>query len=96
MALRVLINFLYILGYRLITWTAEETAECLSLIKILVSNRHEADIGPLICVSYTNNTLDQLLNSVIDSGVTSEVVRIGSQSKSERLTSTKDGTIGGK
>lgn len=44
-----------------------------------------ADLGPIICVTYTNHALDQLLEALFDNKVTSQIVRIGSRSKSERL-----------
>lgn len=57
-----------------------------ALIKTLLANRHGGThLGPIICVTYTNHALDQLLEALIDKGVTSNIVRIGSQSKSERL-----------
>ncbi|KAL5364485.1 hypothetical protein BJX96DRAFT_187908 [Aspergillus floccosus] len=42
-------------------------------------------LGPIICVCYTNHALDQLLEDLLDHNITSQIIRIGSQSKSERL-----------
>ncbi|OJJ85103.1 putative NF-X1 finger and helicase domain protein [Aspergillus glaucus CBS 516.65] len=58
-----------------------------ALIKVLLANkmRGKTRLGPIICVTYTNHALDQLLEALIDKNVTSQIVRIGSQSKSERL-----------
>lgn len=58
-----------------------------ALIKALLANRVQGKtrLGPIICVTYTNHALDQLLEALIDKGVTSQIVRIGSRSKSERL-----------
>ncbi|KAN0075671.1 hypothetical protein V8E54_006941 [Elaphomyces granulatus] len=56
-----------------------------SLVKVLVTNRNGTDIGPVICVCYTNHALDQLLEDLLESGITSQIIRIGSQSKSEKL-----------
>ncbi|KAL8952306.1 MAG: hypothetical protein Q9222_001758 [Ikaeria aurantiellina] len=55
-----------------------------SIIKVLLHNRKACDLGPIICVCYTNHALDQLLEHLIKDGV-KQVVRIGSQSKSEML-----------
>lgn len=40
--------------------------------------------GPIICVCYTNHALDQLLEYLLDHGV-SKIIRMGSRSKSDRL-----------
>ena len=58
-----------------------------ALIKVLLANkkRGKSRLGPIVCVTYTNHALDQLLEALIDKNVTSQIVRIGSQSKSERL-----------
>lgn len=57
------------------------------LIQALFANRRRAeeDIGPIICVCYTNHALDQLLEDLLEKDITTQIVRIGSQSKSERL-----------
>eukprot|EP00955_Chlamydomonas_euryale_P117408 366472-Chlamydomonas_euryale.AAC.3 len=40
----------------------------------------------VLCVCYTNHALDQFLESLLDKGIkTSDIVRIGSQSKSQKL-----------
>ncbi|KAL5048247.1 hypothetical protein BDW71DRAFT_213665 [Aspergillus fruticulosus] len=59
----------------------------IALVKVLLANKLEngANIGPILCVSYTNHALDQLLESLLDQNITMNIVRIGSQSKSERL-----------
>ncbi|KAK5674024.1 hypothetical protein LTS10_013215 [Elasticomyces elasticus] len=54
------------------------------LIKILLDNKKASDLGPIICVCYTNHALDQGLERLVDEGV-QNVVRIGGSSKSERL-----------
>ncbi|KAK0931386.1 hypothetical protein LTR91_000335 [Friedmanniomyces endolithicus] len=54
------------------------------LIKILLHNKKAGDLGPIICVCYTNHALDQGLERLVDEGV-KNVVRIGGNSKSERL-----------
>ncbi|KAH8693395.1 hypothetical protein GQ44DRAFT_792364 [Phaeosphaeriaceae sp. PMI808] len=65
----------------------------IAMIKVLLDNTHRGhhrlraqrpDIGPVICVCYTNHALDQLLEELHSSGVT-QIIRIGSQSKSEVL-----------
>lgn len=68
-----------------------------ALIKVLIqallaserapTNRRRAgeDLGPIICVCYTNHALDQLLEDLLEKKITTQIVRIGSQSKSEKL-----------
>ncbi|KAJ5687614.1 hypothetical protein N7536_010233 [Penicillium majusculum] len=58
-----------------------------ALVKVLLTNKEAArgKLGPILCVTYTNHALDQLLEDLLDNNVTSQIVRIGSQSKSERL-----------
>ncbi|ERF70407.1 hypothetical protein EPUS_05226 [Endocarpon pusillum Z07020] len=53
-----------------------------TLIKALLKNRDAAELGPIICVCYTNHALDQLLENLIKDGV-EQVIRLGSRSKSE-------------
>ncbi|KAL5000354.1 hypothetical protein BDV10DRAFT_183422 [Aspergillus recurvatus] len=59
----------------------------IALIEVLPANKHEngANIGPILYVSYTNHALDQFLESLLGQNITMSIVRIGSQSKSERL-----------
>lgn len=54
------------------------------LIRILTALQNQVDLGPIICVCYTNHALDQLLEHLLDCGIT-QVIRMGSKSKSERL-----------
>ncbi|KAJ5999068.1 hypothetical protein N7451_006878 [Penicillium sp. IBT 35674x] len=58
-----------------------------ALIKVLLANKKKVTkgLGPIICVCYTNHALDQLLEDILDHKITSQIIRIGSQSKSERL-----------
>ena len=58
-----------------------------ALIKVLLASkqRNRTELGPIICVTYTNHALDQLLEALLDNQVTSQIVRIGSRSKSARL-----------
>lgn len=55
----------------------------ISLIKVLLANKFKANanIGPIICVCYTNHALDQLLEDLLAAGI-SHIVRVGSRSKS--------------
>jgi len=55
-----------------------------AIIKTLLKNRDAADLGPIICVCYTNHALDQLLESLVQDHV-EKVIRIGSRSKSDML-----------
>jgi hypothetical protein len=54
------------------------------LIKVLLAARTSADLGPILCVCYTNHALDQQQERLLDEGV-GNIVRIGGKSKSERL-----------
>ncbi|KND86470.1 NFX1-type zinc finger-containing protein 1 [Tolypocladium ophioglossoides CBS 100239] len=54
------------------------------IIKVLLKSKKEAQLGPILCVCYTNHALDQLLEHLLDDGI-SQIIRIGSRSKSERL-----------
>ncbi|RDL33045.1 Uncharacterized protein BP5553_08484 [Venustampulla echinocandica] len=55
-----------------------------AIIKVLLHNRNAADLGPIICVCYTNHALDQLLEHLVRDGVR-QVIRLGSRSKSDLL-----------
>ncbi|TIA79587.1 hypothetical protein D6C76_03537 [Aureobasidium pullulans] len=56
-----------------------------ALVKTLVSNRKTGNLGPILVVTFTNHALDQSLEHLLDQGIT-QIVRLGSRSKSERLT----------
>ncbi|KAF7588507.1 hypothetical protein BBP40_005643 [Aspergillus hancockii] len=58
-----------------------------ALIKVLLANKTKVKpyLGPIICVCYTNHALDQLLEDLLKEEITTQVIRIGSQSKSETL-----------
>ena len=53
-----------------------------AILKALLHNRDAADLGPIICVCYTNHALDQLLEHLVKDGV-EQLIRLGSRSKSE-------------
>ena len=55
-----------------------------AIIKALLKNRKAAQLGPILCVCYTNHALDQLLEHLVKDGV-EQVIRLGSRSKSELL-----------
>ncbi|KAH7139766.1 hypothetical protein B0J13DRAFT_638737 [Dactylonectria estremocensis] len=54
------------------------------IIKVLLANKNKAQMGPILCVCYTNHALDQLLEHLLDDGL-SGIIRVGSGSKSLRL-----------
>ncbi|KAM0816897.1 hypothetical protein AB5N19_02699 [Seiridium cardinale] len=54
------------------------------VIKVLLNNKRRANIGPILCVCYTNHALDQLLEHLHKDGVR-QIIRIGSRSKSDVL-----------
>ncbi|KAG6118692.1 hypothetical protein E4U14_006416 [Claviceps sp. LM454 group G7] len=56
------------------------------IIQVLLQNKTKAQLGPILCVCYTNHALDQLLEHLLDNGI-EKVMRIGSRSKSERMVS---------
>ncbi|KAI1103087.1 hypothetical protein F4804DRAFT_245949 [Jackrogersella minutella] len=53
------------------------------VIKALLANKSEANLGPILCVCYTNHALDQLLVHLKRDNV--NIIRIGSRSKEEEL-----------
>ncbi|KAL9132322.1 MAG: hypothetical protein Q9175_006504 [Cornicularia normoerica] len=55
-----------------------------AIVKALLHNRKAAELGPIICVCYTNHALDQLLEHLLKDGVM-QVIRLGSRSKSDLL-----------
>ncbi|POS78017.1 hypothetical protein DHEL01_v203587 [Diaporthe helianthi] len=56
------------------------------ILKVLLATKRKAELGPVVCVCYTNHALDQLLEHLLDDGIEG-VIRMGSRSKSERLES---------
>jgi len=55
-----------------------------ALFKVLLANKEKAYLGPIICVTYTNHALDQLLENLVESGI-ERIIRIGQRSKSALL-----------
>ncbi|KAI8958452.1 P-loop containing nucleoside triphosphate hydrolase protein [Daldinia sp. FL1419] len=55
-----------------------------AIVKVLLDNKDKANIGPILCVCYTNHALDQLLEHLFKSGI-HQIIRIGSRSKSSVL-----------
>ncbi|KAI3401213.1 hypothetical protein diail_11919 [Diaporthe ilicicola] len=54
------------------------------ILKVLLANKDKLNLGPVICVCYTNHALDQLLEHLLDDNI-KNIIRMGSRSKSERL-----------
>ncbi|KAK6359113.1 hypothetical protein TWF696_000280 [Orbilia brochopaga] len=54
------------------------------LVKVLLRQRRLAELGPIICVCYTNHALDQFLEHLLDDNIKG-IIRLGSRSKSEKL-----------
>lgn len=67
-----------------------------SLVKVLLANKVKANLGPIICVGYTNHALDQFLEDLLRNGISSQIIRVGSQSKSELLGPLNLRTVGQK
>ena len=53
-------------------------------VKVLLARREEAEMGPIICVCFTNHALDQFLEQVL-SQATDKIIRLGAGSKSKVL-----------
>ncbi|KAL7272005.1 hypothetical protein RUND412_005210 [Rhizina undulata] len=53
------------------------------IVKVLLANRKKTNIGPIVCVCYTNHALDQFLEHILDT--TDKVIRLGGQSKNDTL-----------
>lgn len=66
------------------------------IIKVLLGNKKQAKLGPMLCVCYTNHALDQLLEHLLDYNGTGQIIRMGSGSKSERLKELNLRDVGGK
>lgn len=45
----------------------------------------ENNVGPILMIAYTNHALDHMLSSVINSGITSDVVRLGARSADDTI-----------
>ncbi|MCJ1396116.1 hypothetical protein MMC18_009005 [Xylographa bjoerkii] len=54
------------------------------VVKVLLARREEAEMGPIICVCYTNHALDQFLEQILSQG-TKKIIRLGAGSKSKVL-----------
>ncbi|KAL1905906.1 hypothetical protein Sste5344_008293 [Sporothrix stenoceras] len=55
------------------------------ILEVLLDNQKTADLGPIVIVCYTNHALDQLLEHIIDAVKDVNILRMGGQSKSEKL-----------
>lgn len=51
------------------------------LLRVLVKNK----IKPILMIAFTNHALDHMLTSVLDAGITTDIVRLGSRSSDERI-----------
>ncbi|KAL6719448.1 hypothetical protein ACLMJK_003688 [Lecanora helva] len=54
------------------------------LMRVLLSCRKKANLGPILVVCYTNHALDQFLEHLVNDGI-DQIIRIGGQSKSKVL-----------
>jgi hypothetical protein len=50
-------------------------------LRVLVEN----DVRPILMIAFTNQALDHLLRSVIDAGITRNIVRLGGSSSDEKI-----------
>lgn len=55
-----------------------------TIIKVLIQNRENAEIGPIVCIFHSNSALDRTVERLLDDGF-EKIVRMGGRSKSERL-----------
>jgi hypothetical protein len=53
----------------------------IELLRVLIANK----IGPVLLIALTNHALDHLLSAVVDKGITSKIVRLGSRSADEKI-----------
>jgi hypothetical protein len=53
-----------------------------AIIKVLLANKTNADLGPIICICQTNHALDQLLEHLYHRRGVRRIVRLGAFSKS--------------
>ncbi|KAG8944441.1 hypothetical protein FRC03_002079, partial [Tulasnella sp. 419] len=51
------------------------------LLRVLIQN----NIGPILLIAFTNHALDHLLQNVLDAGITTRIIRIGSRSSEEKI-----------
>ncbi|GJJ72575.1 hypothetical protein EMPS_04933 [Entomortierella parvispora] len=55
-----------------------------ALMQVLLANKKKSEIGPILCICYTNHALDQFLEHLLDKGI-DKIVRVGARSQSEKL-----------
>jgi hypothetical protein len=53
----------------------------IELLRVLIANK----IGPVLLIALTNHALDHLLSAVVDKGITSKIVRLGTRSADEKI-----------
>ncbi|KAI6040315.1 hypothetical protein EDC04DRAFT_3140449 [Pisolithus marmoratus] len=51
------------------------------LLRVLIKNK----VKPILMIAFTNHALDHMLTSVLDAGITTDIVRLGSRSSDERI-----------
>jgi hypothetical protein len=59
----------------------EQSYTGVELLRVLLDNK----ISPVLMIAFTNHALDHMLSSVLDTGMTKRVVRLGSRSADERI-----------
>lgn len=53
----------------------------MELLRVLLDN----EVRPIVMIAFTNHALDHMLSSVLDTGMTKKMVRLGSRSADERI-----------
>ena len=51
------------------------------LLRVLIANQ----IGPILMIAFTNHALDHMLCSILDAGITTDIVRLGSRTSDDRI-----------
>ncbi|KAG9309780.1 hypothetical protein JVU11DRAFT_10154 [Chiua virens] len=51
------------------------------LLRVLIANH----VGPILMIAFTNHALDHMLCSVLDAGITTDFIRLGSRTSDERI-----------
>ncbi|RIA98473.1 hypothetical protein C1645_870713 [Glomus cerebriforme] len=56
------------------------------IMKVLLAKENRGiNIGPIIIICYTNHALDQFLEHLLDEGITENMVRLGTRTKSDKI-----------
>ncbi|CAI2200289.1 4537_t:CDS:2, partial [Funneliformis geosporum] len=63
-----------------------KTVVGIEIMKVLLAQQNSnTRLGPILTVCFTNHALDQFLEHLLDDNITTNLVRIGSRTKSEKV-----------